>query len=196
MKRTTMESAVIRRWWCSATPDPEKVADTIAAVQIPQRRLGLHLADAFLCAGAAHNKVPRALHRIRQGHRWRRSGAWRDHSRSPTGAGFDAMQRSCRTEQRGGKIVAGGKAARQTVGYFFEPTVITDLPDDAKLMTEELFGSGSRHRPVQELRRRWSSAPIRCRLSASHAFTHLASNAAAIGEALQRPAWSASTQRQ
>ena len=31
-------------------------------------------------------------------------------------------------------------ARRGNQGYFFEPTVITDLPDDSKLMTEEPFG--------------------------------------------------------
>ena len=36
-------------------------------------------------------------------------------------------------------MVTGGKR-RGNQGYFFEPTVITGLPDDARLMTEEPFG--------------------------------------------------------
>ena len=39
----------------------------------------------------------------------------------------------------GGEVVVGG-ARRQGAGFFFPPTVITGLPDTAKLMTEEPFG--------------------------------------------------------
>ena len=39
----------------------------------------------------------------------------------------------------GGEIVFGG-ARLKTVGNFFSPTVVTGLPDHAKLMTEEPFG--------------------------------------------------------
>lgn len=42
---------------------------------------------------------------------------------------------------RGGKILAGGRRpAELNTGYFFEPTVITGLPDDAKALAEENFG--------------------------------------------------------
>lgn len=42
---------------------------------------------------------------------------------------------------RGGKIIAGGRRpAELNAGYFFEPTVITGLPDDAKALAEENFG--------------------------------------------------------
>ncbi|WP_428852655.1 NAD-dependent succinate-semialdehyde dehydrogenase [Imbroritus primus] len=40
--------------------------------------------------------------------------------------------------QHGGQIVTGGSAA--ATGYFFEPTVVTELPDHAMLMREEPFG--------------------------------------------------------
>ncbi len=42
-------------------------------------------------------------------------------------------------KQRGGQILMGGNRLDRA-GFFFEPTVITDLPDDALLMTEEPFG--------------------------------------------------------
>jgi succinate-semialdehyde dehydrogenase/glutarate-semialdehyde dehydrogenase len=35
--------------------------------------------------------------------------------------------------------VVGGHA-RDGAGYFFDPTVLTDVPDDAKLLHEEIFG--------------------------------------------------------
>ncbi len=42
---------------------------------------------------------------------------------------------------KGGRIVAGGsRPADKNTGFFFEPTVITGLPDDAKALAEENFG--------------------------------------------------------
>ena len=41
--------------------------------------------------------------------------------------------------QRGATIELGGTPLSQT-GYFFPPTVVTNIKDDAKLMTEEPFG--------------------------------------------------------
>src|SRR3954465_15257226 len=42
-------------------------------------------------------------------------------------------------EQRGAKPIVGGHAQTGR-GYFFEPTVLTDVPDDARLLKEEIFG--------------------------------------------------------
>jgi succinate-semialdehyde dehydrogenase / glutarate-semialdehyde dehydrogenase len=46
---------------------------------------------------------------------------------------IDAMESSFVNDakDRGGKIVTGGKR-RGNQGYFYEPTVITDVPDDAR----------------------------------------------------------------
>src|SRR5207302_10718797 len=44
---------------------------------------------------------------------------------------------------RGGKVVAGGKrpvGADFSNGYFFEPTVVVDVPEGARVWTEETFG--------------------------------------------------------
>jgi succinate-semialdehyde dehydrogenase/glutarate-semialdehyde dehydrogenase len=42
---------------------------------------------------------------------------------------------------RGGRIVTGGSPpADRNAGFFFSPTVITDLPDDARALAEENFG--------------------------------------------------------
>jgi succinate-semialdehyde dehydrogenase / glutarate-semialdehyde dehydrogenase len=40
---------------------------------------------------------------------------------------------------RGAKAVVGGHA-RDGAGYFYDPTVLTDVPDDAQLLKEEIFG--------------------------------------------------------
>ncbi|MBB5787016.1 NAD-dependent succinate-semialdehyde dehydrogenase [Jiangella mangrovi] len=40
---------------------------------------------------------------------------------------------------RGAKLVTGGGRVGDT-GYFFQPTVLAQIPDDARLLTEEIFG--------------------------------------------------------
>jgi succinate-semialdehyde dehydrogenase / glutarate-semialdehyde dehydrogenase len=40
---------------------------------------------------------------------------------------------------RGASAVVGGHA-RDSAGYFYQPTVLTNVPDDAKLLHEEIFG--------------------------------------------------------
>jgi succinate-semialdehyde dehydrogenase / glutarate-semialdehyde dehydrogenase len=40
---------------------------------------------------------------------------------------------------RGARALVGGHT-RDGSGYFFDPTVLTDLPEDAKLLKEEIFG--------------------------------------------------------
>ncbi|MBV9713901.1 MAG: NAD-dependent succinate-semialdehyde dehydrogenase [Solirubrobacterales bacterium] len=40
---------------------------------------------------------------------------------------------------RGAKAVVGGHT-RDGAGYFYDPTVLTDVPDDAELLREEIFG--------------------------------------------------------
>jgi succinate-semialdehyde dehydrogenase/glutarate-semialdehyde dehydrogenase len=45
--------------------------------------------------------------------------------------------------QRGGKVVAGGErpaGAKFDTGYYFQPTVVVDVPDGARVWTEETFG--------------------------------------------------------
>jgi succinate-semialdehyde dehydrogenase/glutarate-semialdehyde dehydrogenase len=41
--------------------------------------------------------------------------------------------------ERGAKVLLGG-ARIDGAGFFFEPTVLTDVPDDARLLDEEIFG--------------------------------------------------------
>jgi succinate-semialdehyde dehydrogenase/glutarate-semialdehyde dehydrogenase len=40
---------------------------------------------------------------------------------------------------KGAKAVVGG-SARDGAGYFFDPTVLADVPEDARLLKEEIFG--------------------------------------------------------
>jgi succinate-semialdehyde dehydrogenase/glutarate-semialdehyde dehydrogenase len=41
--------------------------------------------------------------------------------------------------ERGAKVLVGGSRV-DGAGYFYEPTVVADVPDDARLLDEEIFG--------------------------------------------------------
>ncbi|MBZ8176488.1 aldehyde dehydrogenase family protein [Corynebacterium sp. 3HC-13] len=43
-------------------------------------------------------------------------------------------------QEKGATVVCGGKARPDLGPYFYEPTVLVDVPDDARLKTEEVFG--------------------------------------------------------
>ena len=85
---------------------------------------------------------------------------------------------------RGGKVVTGG-SRRGNQGYFYEPTVITDLPDDCKLMTQEPFGPLApvvAFKTLDEVVERANSLPYGL---AAYALTSSAQTANLIGDALQ-----------
>ena len=42
-------------------------------------------------------------------------------------------------EQKGARVLVGGHA-RDGAGYFYDPTVLTDVPEGAELLQEEIFG--------------------------------------------------------
>ena len=87
-------------------------------------------------------------------------------------------------KNRGGKIVTGGKR-RGNQGYFFEPTVVTDMPDDSKVMTEEPFGPIApivTFKTFDEVVERANSLEYGL---AAYAFTTSAQTANAIGDALE-----------
>jgi succinate-semialdehyde dehydrogenase / glutarate-semialdehyde dehydrogenase len=87
-------------------------------------------------------------------------------------------------KHRGGKIVTGGQR-RGNQGYFYEPTVITELPDDSKIMTQEPFGPLApivTFKTMDEVVERANSLPYGL---AAYAFTSSAKTADMIGDALQ-----------
>jgi acyl-CoA reductase-like NAD-dependent aldehyde dehydrogenase len=86
--------------------------------------------------------------------------------------------------QRGATILAGGKALGGE-GNFYAPTVIADLPEDSRLMTEEPFGPVAgivRFKTVEEAIKRANSLPFGL---ASYAFTTGTKNAQAISTGLE-----------
>lgn len=86
--------------------------------------------------------------------------------------------------QKGAKVQTGGKRIGNQ-GYFFEPTVLTDVPDEARAMNEEPFG------PLALVQRFSSFDDVVTRANklpfglAAYAFTRSAKTAAAIGEAIE-----------
>ncbi len=48
---------------------------------------------------------------------------------------------SAETEESGARLLTGGRRpAKQNKGFFFEPTVFAEVPDEARIMREEPFG--------------------------------------------------------
>jgi succinate-semialdehyde dehydrogenase/glutarate-semialdehyde dehydrogenase len=85
---------------------------------------------------------------------------------------------------RGGKILLGG-AALEGPGHFFPPTVVTDLPEDALLMTEEPFGPiapVARFSNTDEVIKRANSLPFGL---SSYVFTNSLSTATRVSNALE-----------
>jgi succinate-semialdehyde dehydrogenase/glutarate-semialdehyde dehydrogenase len=98
---------------------------------------------------------------------------------------LDAMEALVNdSKSRGAKIRTGGKR-HGNQGYFFEPTVVTDIPDDSKLMTVEPFGPIApvvTFKTFDEVVERANSLPYGL---AAYAFTASGATATAIGDALE-----------
>ncbi|MBX3553924.1 MAG: NAD-dependent succinate-semialdehyde dehydrogenase [Pseudolabrys sp.] len=186
MKRTTMELGGHSPVVVFSDTDPEKVADTIAAFKYRNAGQVCISPTRFYVQEPVYNKFLARFTEYAKGIKLG-DGLERGVTMGPLAnpRRLDAMEAIVQdSEKRGGKIVAGGKR-HGNQGYFFEPTVITDLPDDAKLMTEEPFGPVApivAFKSFDEVVARANSLPFGL---ASYAFTNSASNAAAIGEALQ-----------
>ncbi len=85
---------------------------------------------------------------------------------------------------RGASVLAGG-APMPGQGNFFAPTVIVDLPEDSRLMTEEPFGPVAgmvRFKTLDEVLKRANSLPFGL---AAYAFTGSSRNAQALSSGLE-----------
>jgi acyl-CoA reductase-like NAD-dependent aldehyde dehydrogenase len=86
--------------------------------------------------------------------------------------------------QRGATILAGGKALPGE-GNFFAPTVIADLPEDSRLMTEEPFGPVAgmvRFKTIDEVLKRANSLSFGL---AAYAFTTSTRNAHQLSNGIE-----------
>jgi succinate-semialdehyde dehydrogenase/glutarate-semialdehyde dehydrogenase len=85
---------------------------------------------------------------------------------------------------RGGAIRTGG-GRRGNEGFFYEPTVLTDLPDDSRVMTEEPFGPLAPITPFRTFEEATARANALPFALAAYAFTGSTSRATAIGGSLK-----------
>ena len=86
--------------------------------------------------------------------------------------------------QSGAKVAAGGERLNQ-IGNFWAPTVLTDVPNKARIMHEEPFGPVAvtqRFSTFDEVVKQANRLPYGL---ASYAFTESARTAADIGEAIE-----------
>jgi len=186
MKRATMELGGHSPVVVFADADPEKSADTIAGfkyrnsgqVCISPTRFYVQeqVYDRFLARFTEYTKGLKLGDGLEKGVTM---GPLANARR------IDAMESFVRdAKDRGGKIATGGER-HGNQGYFFAPTVITDVPDDSKIMTQEPFGPLApvvRFKTMDEVVERANSLPYGL---AAYAFTGSAHTANLIGDALQ-----------
>jgi succinate-semialdehyde dehydrogenase/glutarate-semialdehyde dehydrogenase len=186
MKRATMELGGHSPVVVFGDADPEKSADTISAfkyrnagqVCISPTRFYVqeNIYDRFLKRFTDNAKA------LKLG-----DGLDKDTTMGPLANArrLDAMDSFVAdAKNRGGKIVTGGNRSGNQ-GFFFEPTVITDIPDDSKIMTEEPFGPLApivTFKTFDEVVERANSLEFGL---AAYTFTSSPKTATAIGDALQ-----------
>jgi succinate-semialdehyde dehydrogenase/glutarate-semialdehyde dehydrogenase len=186
MKRATMELGGHSPVIVFGDADPEKSADVISAskyrnagqVCISPTRFYVHetVYDRFLKRFTDNAKA------IKLG-----DGLEKDTTMGPLAnpRRLDAMDSFVAdAKSRGGKVQAGGSRSGNQ-GFFFEPTVITDIPDDSKIMTEEPFGPVApivTFKTFDEVVQRANSLEFGL---AAYTFTSSPKTATAIGDALQ-----------
>jgi succinate-semialdehyde dehydrogenase / glutarate-semialdehyde dehydrogenase len=86
--------------------------------------------------------------------------------------------------EKGGKVATGGSRIGNQ-GNFFEPTVVTDVPKNARILSEEPFGPVAvmiRFKDTDEMLKEANSLPYGL---ASYAFTHNAKTAIKVADALE-----------
>src|ERR1700736_57392 len=186
MKRATMELGGHSPVVVFADADPEKTADTIAAFKYRNAGQVCISPTRFYVQEPVYDRFLKRFtefaNAIKLG-----DGLEAGTTMGPLANArrLDAMEAIVNdSKSRGGKIVTGGKR-RGNQGYFFEPTVITDLPDDSKLMTQEPFGPIApvvTFKTFDEVVARANSLPFGL---AAYAFTSSGQTATAIGDALE-----------
>jgi succinate-semialdehyde dehydrogenase / glutarate-semialdehyde dehydrogenase len=86
--------------------------------------------------------------------------------------------------QNGSKVRTGGKRIGNK-GFFFEPTVLTDVPKDARIMNEEPFGPLAPITPFRDMEEVVAEANRLPYGLAAYAYTRSAKTANAIGAAIE-----------
>jgi succinate-semialdehyde dehydrogenase/glutarate-semialdehyde dehydrogenase len=185
MKRATMELGGHSPVVVFADADPEKTADTIAAFKYRNAGQVCISPTRFYVQEPAYKKFLARFTEYANGIKLG-DGLEKGHTMGPLAnpRRLDAMEALVNdSKSRGASIVTGGKR-RGNQGFFFEPTVVTEIPDDSKLMTEEPFGPIApivTFKDFDEVVERANSLPYGL---AAYAFTANGATATAIGDAL------------
>ena len=186
MKRATMELGGHSPVVVFDDADPEKAADTIAAFKYRNAGQVCISPTRFYVQEKGYNKFVARFTEYAKGLKLG-DGLEKGTTLGPLAnpRRLDAMETFVNdAKARGGKIQTGG-SRHGNQGFFFEPTVITDVPDDSKIMTEEPFGPVAPIVPFKtfdEVVERANSLEFGL---AAYAFTTSASQAQAIGDAIQ-----------
>ena len=154
MKRATMELGGHSPVVVFADADPEKTADTIAAFKFRNAGQVCISPTRFYVQEGVYDRFLKRFTEFANGIKLG-DGLETATTMGPLANArrLDAMEAIVNdSKARGGKVVTGGKR-RGNQGYFFEPTVITDLPDDCKLMTAGAVRPDRPGGDLQELRR-------------------------------------------
>lgn len=186
MKKATMELGGHSPVVVFGDADPEKTADTIAGFKYRNAGQVCISPTRFYVQDGVYDRFLKRFTEYAQGIKLG-DGLEKGTTMGPLANSrrLDAMEYFVNdAKDRGGKIVTGGKR-HGNQGYFYEPTVITDVPDDSKIMTEEPFGPVApivRFKTFDEVVERANSLPFGL---ASYAFTTSNATATMIGDALQ-----------
>jgi succinate-semialdehyde dehydrogenase/glutarate-semialdehyde dehydrogenase len=186
MKRATMELGGHSPVVVFEDADPEKAADTIAAFKYRNAGQVCISPTRFYVQEKSYNKFLARFTEYAKGLKMG-DGLEKGITLGPLAnpRRLDAMETFVNdSKARGGKVVTGG-SRQGNQGFFFQPTVITDVPDDSKIMTEEPFGPVApivTFKTFDEVVERANSLPFGL---AAYAFTSSEKTATAIGDAMQ-----------
>ena len=186
MKRATMELGGHSPVVVFEDADPEKAADTIAAFKYRNAGQVCISPTRFYVHEKNYSKFVARFTEYAKGMKLG-DGLEKGITMGPLAnpRRLDAMDSFVAdAKERGGKVVTGG-SRHGNQGFFFEPTIVTDVPDDSKIMTEEPFGPVApivSFKTIDEVVERANSLEFGL---AAYAFTTSDKNAAMIGDALQ-----------
>jgi succinate-semialdehyde dehydrogenase/glutarate-semialdehyde dehydrogenase len=186
MKRTTMELGGHSPVVVIADADPEKAADTIAAFKYRNAGQVCISPTRFYVQEDSYKKFLARFSEYAKGIKLG-DGLEKGVTMGPMANArrIDAMDSFVAdAKQRGGTVVTGGKRPSNQ-GFFYEPTIVTDVPDDSKVMTQEPFGPIApivTFKTFDEVVERANSLEYGL---AAYAFTSSNATAAAIGDAMQ-----------
>jgi succinate-semialdehyde dehydrogenase/glutarate-semialdehyde dehydrogenase len=186
MKKATMELGGHSPVVVFSDADPEKTADTVAAFKYRNAGQVCISPTRFYVQEPSYSKFVTRFTEYAKSIKLG-DGLERGVTMGPLAnpRRLDAMEEIVNDAKgRGAKIQAGG-SRHGNQGFFFQPTVVTDVPDDARVMTVEPFGPVAPIVPFKTFDEVVERANALEYGLAAYAFTSSGKTAAAIGDALQ-----------